>query len=61
MNQQALVYDAHPEVEEYPYDSEAYEAVLKSRKWVGEPRTIEGYIRGLNWFGRRICHSRWIL
>jgi len=61
LNQQALVYDAHPEVEEYSYDSEAYEVVSKSCKRVGKPRTIKGYIRGLNWFGHRIPHSRWIL
>jgi len=61
LNQQALVYDAHPEVEEYPYDSKAYEVISKSCKRVGKPRTIEGYIRGLNRFGRRIRHSRWML
>ena len=61
LNQQALVYNAHPKVEEYPYDSEAYEVVSKSRKRVGMPRTIEGYIHGLNWFGRQIRHSRWML
>jgi len=44
LNQQALVYDADHEVEEYPYDSETYEVVSKSRKRVGKPRTIEGYI-----------------
>ena len=44
LNQKVLVCDAHPEVEEYPYDSEAYEVVSKSRKRVGKPRTIEGYI-----------------
>jgi len=32
LNQQVLVYDAHPEVEEYRYDSEAYQVVSKSRK-----------------------------
>jgi len=61
LNQKALVCDAHPEVEEYPYDSEAYEVASKSCKRVGKPRTIEGYIRGLNRFGCRIRHSRWML
>ena len=61
LNQKVLVCDANPEVEEYPYDSEACEVVSKSRKRVGKPRTIEGYIRGLNRFGRRIRHSRWML
>ena len=61
MNEQALVYNSHPEVEEYPYDSEAYEVVSKSCKWVGKPHTIEGYIHGLNWFGRQIHHSQWML
>jgi len=28
---------------------------------VGKPLTIEGYIRGLIRFGRRIRHSRWML
>jgi len=60
-NQKALVCDVHPEVEEYPYDSEASEVISKSRKRVGKPRTIEGYICGLNRFGRRIRHSRWML
>ena len=61
LNQQALVYDADLEVEEYPYNSEAYEVVSKSCKRVGKPCTIEGYIWGLNQFGRRIPHSRWML
>jgi len=61
LNQKALVCDAHPKVEEYPYDSEAYEVISKRRKRVGKPRTIEGYISGLNRFGRWICHSRWML
>jgi len=61
LNQQVLVYDADPEVEEYPYDSETYEVVSKSRKRVGKPRTIEGYIWRLYWFGRWIHHSRWML
>jgi len=60
LNQKLRVCDVHPEVEEYPYDSEAYEIVSNSRKRVGKPRTIEGYIRGLNRFGRRIRH-RWTL
>jgi len=61
LNQQALVYDAHPEVEEYHYDSKAYEVVSKRCKRVGKPRTIEGYIRDLNRFGHRIRHSWWML
>jgi len=47
LNLQVLVYDAHPEVEKYPYDSEAYEVISKSHKRVGKPRTIEGYICSL--------------
>jgi len=58
LNQQALVYDAHPEVEEYPYDFEAYEVVSKSCKRVGKLRTIEGYICSLNRFGRRIHQQK---
>jgi len=61
LNQQVLVYDAHPEVEEYPYDSEAYEVITKSRKRVGKPRRIKGYICGLNWFACQIRHSWWML
>jgi len=61
LNQKSLVYDAHPKAEEYPYDSEAYEVVAKSRKQVGKPCTIEGYIHSLNRFGHQIRHSRWML
>jgi len=61
LNQKALVCDAHPEVKEYPYDSEAYEVVSKSQNPVGKPRTIEGYICRLNRFGCRIRYSRWML
>jgi len=61
LNQKSLVYDAHSEAEEYPYDSEAYEVVSKSQKQVDKPCTIEGYIHGLNWFGHQIRHSRWML
>jgi len=61
LNLQALVYDGHPEVEEYPYDSEAYEVISKSRKQIGKPHTIKGYICSLNRFGCWIHLSRWML
>jgi hypothetical protein len=61
LDQQLLLHQAHPDAEEYPYDSEAYEVISKSRKRVGKPRTIEGYIRGMNRYGRRIRHSKWML
>ena len=61
LDPQVLAHQVHPDAEEYPYDSEAYEVISKNRKRVGKSRTIEGYIRGVNRYGRRIRHSTWIL
>jgi len=61
LDQHALIAEAHPSEEEYPYDSEAEDVNSKSRKRVGKPRSVEGYIKAMGRYGRRIRQSRWML
>jgi hypothetical protein len=56
-----LAHQIHPDAVEYPHDSEAYDVISKSPMREGKPRTIEGYIRGMNRYGRRIHHRKWML